>query len=561
MRRRKTGGRGGRIQDRKGLKPRSAPKATRHHSSVASEEETNAAQFRRARDEALARLAATDFNKRVKELLKLGPRETGSPPHARFIDQIAREIELLGLPVHRDSYRFNRWSLSDPSSDCELKVAGQNVRVASAYPYSGVTGLEGVTGRLKLAGCFPWNMDGKIAVFDVPYPKVPIRLLVDDLERLGHGEFPETIAHPVLAATAFGPDLAAAKAAGAIGAVAVWRRDAAWSKDGNITRDLAADQYVPFIFPYRDIPAVWVAGEKEGEQLLEDARRGAVATLKLNALLSPDTLTDTVWTVVKGEITNESILVVTHTDGVNVVEENGPIGVLELARMFADGPEPKRTLVFVFVTGHLRIPAVTGYGQATTAWLTAHPEWWSGKNGAPRAVAGLVIEHLGASAADGIPELAYTTNSTMRSVLEKWEKANRTKRLAVIARPRLLEIGEGEPLYQHGIPAISLASVPNYLLAGRKANFVDPELMHEQIITFAEALLSLEIKSANEIGRIKRATLLKTLSAWLRLALFIGRDKTLRSHVLHAACFKLTSWTICASRRLVRWSKEQLRLE
>jgi hypothetical protein len=561
MRRRKTGGRGGRIQDRKGLKPRSAPKATRHHSSVASEEETNAAQFRRARDEALARLAATDFNKRVKELLKLGPRETGSPPHARFIDQIAREIESLGLPVHRDSYRFNRWSLSDPSSDCELKVAGQNVLVASAYPYSGVTGLEGVTGRLKLAGCFPWNMDGKIAVFDVPYPKVPIRLLVNDLKQLGDGYFPKTIAHPVLAATAFGPDLAAAKAAGAIGAVAVWRRDAAWSKDGNITRELAADQYVPFIFPYRDIPAVWVAGEKEGEQLLEDARRGAVATLKLNALLSPDTLTDTVWTVVKGEITNESILVVTHTDGVNVVEENGPIGVLELARMFADGPEPKRTLVFVFVTGHLRIPAVTSYGQATTAWLTAHPEWWSGKNGAPRAVAGLVIEHLGASAADGIPELAYTTNSTMRSVLEKWEKANRIKRLAVIARPRLLEIGEGEPLYQHGIPAISLASVPNYLLAGRKANFVDPELMHEQIITFAEALLSLEIKSANEIGRIKRATLLKTLSAWLRLALFIGRDKTLRSHVLHAACFKLTSWTICASRRLVRWSKEQLRLE
>ena len=560
MRRRKTGGRGGRIQGPKGLKPRSAPKATRHRSSVASEEETNAAQFRRARDEALKRLAATDFSKRVKELLKLGPRETGSPAHGRFIDQIAREIESLGLPVYRDSYRFSRWSLSDPSSDCELKVAGQNVLVASAYPYSGVTGPEGVTGRLTLAGCCPWKMNGKIAVFDVPYPKVPIRLLVDDLERLGDGDFPRTIAHPVLAATAFGPDLAAAKAAGAIGAVAVWRKDTAWPRDGDMTRELAADQYVPFIFPYRDIPAVWVAGEKEGEQLLEDARRGAVATLKLNASLSPGTLTDTVWTVVKGEITNESILVVTHTDGVNVVEENGPIGVLALARMFTDGPEPKRTLVFVFVTGHLRIPAVTSYGQATTAWLTAHPEWWSGKNGAPRAVAGLVIEHLGARPADGIPELAYATNSTMRSVLEKWEKANRTKGLAVIARPRLLEIGEGEPLYQHDIPAISLASVPDDLLATTNTD-VNIELMHEQIITFAEALLSLEIKSANEIGRIKRAALLKTLSTWLQLALFIGRDKTLRSHVLHAACFKLTSWTICAFRRLVRWSKEKLRLE
>ena len=512
----------------------------------------------------LAKLSSsTDLNKRVDALLKLGPRETGSPSHAKFIDEIAREIESLGLPAHRDSYTFSRWSLSNFSSDCELKVAGQKVTVASAYPYSGLTGPEAVSGPLELAGCVPWKMDGKIAVFDVPYPKVPIRLLVDDLEQLGDGEFPKTIAHPVLAATAFGPDLAAAKAAGAIGVVAVWRRDAAWSRDGNITPELAAHQYVPFTFPYRDIPAVWVAGENEGKQLLENVRRGAVATLKLNASLSPGTLTDTVWTVVKGEITNESILVVTHTDGVNVVEENGPIGVLELARMFADGPEPKRTLVFVFVTGHLRIPAITSYGQATTAWLTAHPEWWSGKNGAPRAVAGLVIEHLGASPATdcGIPQLVYTTNSTMRSVLEKWEKANRTKGLAVIARPRLLQIGEGEPLYQHDIPAISLASVPNYLLARTNTNFVDIELMHEQIATFAEALLSLEIKSANEIGRIRRMPFLKSLSAWLQLALFIGRDKTLRSHVLQAACFKLTSWTICIFRRLVRWSKEQLRLK
>src|SRR6516225_5841085 len=509
----------------------------------------------------LAKLSSsTDLNKRVDALLKLGPRETGSPSHAKFIDEIAREIESLRLPAHRDSYTFSRWSLSNFSSDCELKVAGQKVTVASAYPYSGLTGPGAVSGPLELAGCVPWKMDGKIAVFDVPYPKVPIRLLVDDLEQLGDGEFPKTIAHPVLAATAFGPDLAAAKAAGAIGVVAVWRRDAAWSRDGNITPELAAHQYVPFTFPYRDIPAVWVAGENEGKQLLENVRRGAVATLKLNASLSPGTLTDTVWTVVKGEITNESILVVTHTDGVNVVEENGPIGVLELARMFDDGPEPKRTLVFVFVTGHLRIPAVTSYGQATTAWLTAHPEWWSGKNGAPRAVAGLVIEHLGASAADGIPELAYATNSTMRNLLEKWEKTNQTKRRAVIARPRLLEIGEGEPLYQHGIPAISLASVPNDLLVTTNTN-VDIKLMREQIITFAEALLSLEIKSANEIGKIKRAALVKTLSTWLQLALFIGRDKTLRSHVLHAACFKLTSWTICAFRRLVRWSKEQLLME
>jgi hypothetical protein len=528
-----------------------------------------AAKKRRPSDDAerLAMLSSLeDLEKRMHKLLdvELGRRETGSPNHAEFVDQIAREIESLGLPVHRDSHRFSRWSLNS-SSDCALEVADQEVPVASVYPYSGLTGPDGVTGVLQLAGCVPWKMRGKIAVFDVPYPSVPVKLLVDELGRLqlGASDFPKAIAHPVLASTALGPDLAAAKAAGAVGVIAVWGRDVGWPRDGNMTPKLADYQYVPFTFPYRDIPAVWVAGEK-GRQLLENASLGKTATLTLKASLSPGTLTDTVWTVVEGEITNESILVVTHTDGVNVVEENGPIGVLELVRMFADEEKPKRTLVFVFVTGHLRIPAVTNHGQATTAWLAAHPEWWSGKNGAPRAVAGLVIEHLGALECDSkdrvepAVELTYATNATMQRVLEaSWSEAKRTRGLTLIARPRLLQIGEGEPLYQNGIPAISLASVPDYLLA-TSGDFVDIDLMHQQIRTFAEALLLLESMPAQKIGRIKWVPLSKKVSAWLQLALFIGFDKTLRSHVLQALCFRLTGLTISTLRRLVRWSNEQL---
>ena len=63
-------------------------------------------------------------------------------------------------------------------------------------------------------------------------------------------DFPLTYSHPVLAATVFGPDLAAAKAAGAIGVVAVWK---------GLKAAQAKDQYVPFTLPYQDIPALWVA--------------------------------------------------------------------------------------------------------------------------------------------------------------------------------------------------------------------------------------------------------------------------------------------------------------
>ena len=43
-----------------------------------------------------------------------------------------------------------------------------------------------------------------------------------------------------------------------------------------------ADQYVPFDFPYRDIPAVWLAGENAG-QLLDSARRGSHATSRIGS--------------------------------------------------------------------------------------------------------------------------------------------------------------------------------------------------------------------------------------------------------------------------------------
>jgi len=142
MRRRKTGGRARRIQVRKGLKPRSAPKATRHRSSRQRRENQRRAIPPRARRSTEA--PTTDFGKRVKELLELGPRETGSPSHAKFIDEIAREIESLSLPVHRDSHKFSRWSLQISVQIVSLKLPDRNLLVASAYPYSGVTGPKGV---------------------------------------------------------------------------------------------------------------------------------------------------------------------------------------------------------------------------------------------------------------------------------------------------------------------------------------------------------------------------------------------------------------------------------
>jgi hypothetical protein len=495
--------------------------------------------------ERLAALSSlTELAAKVEWLREIGPRETGNPNHVRFVEWIGEQLASFGLQVRRDSHTFDRWSVLANDSRCALAVqnsAGdtQTVAVSSAYPYSGRTGPGGVTGSLQLVGC-GWrrwkDAAGKIAVVEVPNPSAPRSLLFDDVGHIPVDSvgFRDSYPHPVVSATVFGPDLVAAKAAGAIGVVAVWKGLAAAQ---------AADQYVPFTFPYRDIPAIWVAGEA-GKQLLHRARQGARATLTLDATLSPCATTDTLWTVVQGEATNESILVVTHTDGVNSVEENGAIGVLELARMFANGLRPKRTLIFLFITGHLRIPAVTDHTQtttaclrahpeqATTAWLRAHPEWWSGRDGASVAVAGLVIEHLGALAqarcgsGDRVEpdvELTYATNEAMQEIVKKsW--AGRQRGKVLIAQPGgLIHFGEGEPLYKRGIPAIALVTAPEYLLATTKADLVDIELMHEQIGAFARALMVLESTPTKLLGKAAKVGGVKKVFTVLRFIAIIAR--------------------------------------
>lgn len=476
----------------------------------------------------------TELRGKTDWLRALGPRETASPGHVRFVNWIAGELASLGLQVRRDSHKFDRWSVPAADTHCALMVhnAAQGnlaIPVASAYPYSGRTGPLGISAPLQFVRCpARWSgVAGKIAVIEVPHPSVAVGLLLDDVGHLpaGAGGFPGSYRHPVLSAKVFGPNLAAAKAAGAIGVVAVWQ---------GATAAQVAGQYVPFDLPYRDIPAVWIAGE-HSRQLLNNARQGSRATLTLDATLSPDSTVDTVWTVVEGDIASESILVVTHSDGVNAVEENGALATLELVRLFADGPRPKRTLVFVFAGTHLRIPAVTDRGQAMTAWLASHPEWWSGKGDAVRAVAGLAVEHLGAlvrprdhpgEPVDAEVELIYATNATMQDVLGKsW--TGRKKGKALIARPGLIHLGEGGPLHEEGIPAIALASVPEYLLKATTADVVDTDLMHEQIATVARALLLLESTPADLLGRADQPGLVLKAVTVIRLALAAGRIRLL----------------------------------
>ncbi|AGC63256.1 hypothetical protein MULP_03591 [Mycobacterium liflandii 128FXT] len=451
-------------------------------------------------------------------LAKLGPRFPGSDAHERLVAHVARQWAEFGMDVREDVLRFERWDPPAASDGLRLTVDGQVVEISSAFPYSGTTGPDGVRGRLvHLRGLLPrWSRArGGIAVIEMVHNReLPASAAVgswDPDDPWGKQ------ASPIAPATLAGFGLKRAARAGVKGVVLVWR---------GVSAANARGQYVPFTLSYRGIPAVFVAGEA-ADAVLHAARRGAQAELVLDAALTKDASMRTVWAAVEGtQRPRETVLVVTHSDGTNVVEENGHIGLVHLARDVMAQP-PERTVVFVFVAGHLRIPAIVKrHGQATSRWLSDHRDWWAAGPGQRRAVAGLVIEHLGAleyrddPAADDYgptgcaePELLYASTRELRMLADIEWRGIEPGPTRVSMPNELIQLGEGQPLYLERIPNISLVTVPQYLLSTEPGDYVDIKLLQRQVDGFARLLHRLDTLPAASVGTIAAHTTLRKISA------------------------------------------------
>ena len=471
-----------------------------------------------------------EFAEQVDYLDRLGPRLTGNDAHRTLIDDVAKQLAALGLTVNRDPHRFTRWDAPRDDAHLKLTVENRSIPISAAYPYSGTTGPAGVTGHLHLiSGGLRKNWaaaSGGIAVVPVRHYPFPYDLFVSEWDGpAAHDEFD----NPLLTATLSGPNLAAARKAGVKAVIAVWK---------GLPDSTAAGQYLPFTNGYQDLPAVWVA-ESDGKDLIDAARTAAVAHLVLDAAVIPFSESDTVWAVAEGGSTDETILVVTHSDGTNSVEENGHIGLLELASQATAAPH-RRTMVFVLTTGHLRILALTQHGQAMSAWFDAHPDLWAGRPGQARAVAGLVIEHLGARefATDPAtnaysptgraePELLFATTPETAAIARKdWDTS--TPAQTHVSKPSpLIHLGEGETLYERRIPAVALVTAPEYLLAELDGPLVDIDLLERQIDGFARLLRTFD--SATDPAQLGTVTLpstaRKTLSRLRALGILARRSR------------------------------------
>ena len=439
----------------------------------------------------------------------LGSRLTGSPAHNEFVRYLRSEVEAMGYETFTDTKSFERWEEKKSELVLHTKKGDVPVAVSSAFPYSGETGPEGVTGKLSKLGI------GK----DI----VVIRLK-DFAHIPGAVAFSERNAYPKdLHLTKFykGPvAVAFVKGSVAIYLAKILRAKAAVLIWKNMSAEMVQGQYLNFILGHLGIPTLWV-NEEEGKKVRKAMKKGCKATLTLDADIDPNATAESFHVIVKGKRPDENVLINTHTDGVNAVEENGPIAMLEMLRYYKTH-QPERDVIFAFVAGHFRLPAFehnNGGGvvhQATSGWLNNHRDLWDGKRKHAKTVASLGLEHFGCTEWKDVKgvyqqtndvdiEMTYTGNQVMDDILYQALADERTRTRTVSLRPHnFMHFGEGQSPFNVGIPDISLCTAPDYLTVvsdSQEMEKFDADLMVEQVAAFIRMEQLINEKSAKEIGK------------------------------------------------------------
>ena len=497
-----------------------------------------------------------------EQLVRYGTRYTGSPGHSAFVDWLAGQFRAVpGFSLQTDRLTFNRWLARDyslrVSAPASVGASGP-VPLTYYYPYSGQTPPSGVTAKLVDLGTYAPGVigtsgTGYTSAFWAPAKGAiavvrtgPSVFSLDSGQTATGGYEPgKTSAQAAADFTSYGAKsanpawqgifepvpLLDARNAGVLGVICVWT---------GLPDDEVVNQYTPFITPYPaasgvptpgdpGCPAVWV-GDTTGAGLSRLAASGqATATLVLTADVTAGAATETVWGCLKGSgNSGQNIIINTHTDGPNATEENGPLGLLALARYLAGLPARNHDMYFALVTGHFQLPQFTRPvpnpknaevgSDATSVWMADHPEIYQA------ATLGVTVEHLGATMWDnaGGEYVAaggydwgdtYTMQHNALNAANAEEDAYLSAVAAVNAsgwpnypvatvRPGALPLylGEGAPLYQAGLGTVSLCPLPTYLLqAGDAQNpglldldKLDKKLMYGQILTFARVLQALD---------------------------------------------------------------------
>ena len=299
-----------------------------------------------------------------EQLDALGLRATGSAAESQNIDDLIGMLQAAGLNpagITTQTVAFQQWTLNPNNPDAwMLTVSDANGDVvpinAQAYmAYSGVTDSSGTGSKelvyvSDLSKIDPGTVAGKIVVFDVPLTKIPEpaflllqypgKVYDPSNEILTGGTYQRPYLSDLI------PTIEKLEAAGAAGVLGVLDYpDAA-----------VAGSYLTYDGVIRNSPGLLV-GRDSGAQLKQLAQQGASANVVMDATIQEATSRNIVAVIPGknyGTAKDQVVMIHSHTDGTNGLEDNGPYISVAMAQYLNQIPQAQResTYAIVLTTGH-----------------------------------------------------------------------------------------------------------------------------------------------------------------------------------------------------------------
>ena len=328
------------------------------------------------------------------------PTLTGSPEWINYMAFLEKKLREYGaVDFLRNSWEFERWDTSDDNSSWSLVSDGAPVRVAHYGAYSGSTGPEGITAEMIYYDHDdpPDSIEGKIVVIPTkPHPQKPyddnylINYTFNDYEFATNADTLSAPFEYVDPAFSFTFDIwwqlaqgldRIPKEGNAAGAIIVY--DMAYERTKGLYTFGVPELY--------DSPTLKLSRE-DGAKVIEDAKAGKTATLRLEATLEPAEAYQLISYLpgkAYGTAEDEQIVLINHTDGPSITQDNGALGLLAIVKYFSNIPQEHRprTLVIYLDCRHY-IPGMEGAHNGPS-WLHRYPEEID------KLVAVVQAEHLG----------------------------------------------------------------------------------------------------------------------------------------------------------------------
>jgi hypothetical protein len=442
-----------------------------------------------------------------RKLDGMGLRAPGNRANEANIDLLARRLDRAGVrELHTERVPIDRWTAHSHSLELLEGPETRQLPTTSPINYCGSTPRQGISAPIAYVEPDttppPGSLAGKVALFELPLRLVPNpafkaiayevydprNVLADDgtFAQWQPGQSRKT--------------LDALEAAGAVAAVGIV----------DLPRDAASGGIYPYDGVVRTIPGVFV-GRGIGAKLRAAAARGASARVTVRAG-SRRGQTRNLLGMIPGR-SRELLILNSHTDGPNGIEDNGPNAIVAICQYLTRLPREAlpRTILVSLTGAHFHASA----GQ--DEFVARHRD-----DLIPRTAAALVIEHLGAlelrpgengstltsDPAAGLffaPETSALVNAAARAA-----RRSRTDP-TLIARP-ITDApaapdghgfpAEGNSLWtEAAVPTANFITGPTYLFnAGRSTmDKFDARLMHRQTLALSQMLL--------DLARVPRAQL------------------------------------------------------